>query len=53
MTDHNPYAAPKADVVKPPSDDNFEKIKTIPRFTTWGVVGLTIITFGIYGFNWI
>lgn len=53
MTDHNPYAAPETDVVKPSSDSNIEKIKAIPRFTTWAVVGLTIITLGIYGFYWI
>ena len=52
MSDNNPYAAPKADLQIEPSNKGTEKIKQLNRFTTWGVVGLTIITLGIYFIYW-
>lgn len=53
MSDHNPYAAPEAEVAMPSTDNAIDRIKTIKRFTTWGVVGFSIITLGIYGFYWL
>lgn len=53
MSSQNPYAAPKSDVVLPSTGSAIDKIKTLPRFTTWAVLGLAIITMGIYPIYWL
>lgn len=52
MTDsiENPYAAPQADLeVQRDSGD----LSVFPRFSTWWVLLLSIVTLGIYFFWWI
>jgi len=46
----NPYSAPEADL-KSSSQANVLNIFT--RFSTWAVVGLSIITMGIYAVYWL
>jgi len=53
MSNQNPYAAPQADVELPSSGNAIEIIKSLPRFTTWAVVGLSIITMGVYSIYWL
>ena len=53
MTDINPYSAPDADLEVESTGSGVDKVKQLPRFTTWAVVGLTIITLGIYAFYWL
>jgi len=48
----NPYAAPSSNVASDSLSQDFSKIKAFKRFTTWGVIGLAIITLGIYGYYW-
>ena len=48
----NPYAAPASNVASDSLGQDVSKIKAFKRFTTWGVVGLAIITLGIYGYYW-
>lgn len=45
----NPYASPEAEVVQAGSSS----IDGMPRFSTWMVFFLSIITFGIYGIYWL
>lgn len=46
----NPYAAPEADLeVQQAAGD----ISVFPRFSTWAVFGLSIITLGIYTIYWL
>jgi len=53
MSDNqNPYATPSSNVSSDSIGQDVEKIKSFKRFTTWGVVGLAIITLGIYGYYW-
>lgn len=49
---HNPYAAPATNVASDSLGQDVSKIKAFKRFTTWGVLGLAIITLGIYGYYW-
>lgn len=42
----NPYATPRTDPEAPVPAESF--LATLPRFSTWYVVGLTIVTLGIY-----
>ncbi|MBV0932332.1 DUF4234 domain-containing protein [Marinobacterium weihaiense] len=45
----NPYVAPEAELeVQHEAGD----LSVFPRFTTWAVFGLTIITLGIYAVYW-
>ncbi len=48
----NPYAAPTSNVASDSLNQDVNKIKSFKRFTTWGVIGLAIITLGIYGYYW-
>lgn len=48
----NPYAAPASNVASDSLGQDVSKIKAFKRFTTWGVIGLAIITLGIYGYYW-
>lgn len=48
----NPYAAPASNVASDSLGQNVGKVKAFKRFTTWGVIGLAIITLGIYGYYW-
>jgi len=48
----NPYAAPTSNVASDSLGQDVSKIKAFKRFTTWGVIGLAIITLGIYGYYW-
>jgi len=53
MSDNqNPYATPASNVASDSIGQDVGKIKTFKRFTTWGVLGLAIITLGIYGYYW-
>ena len=47
----NPYAAPTADVA--PTAGSEETFAPFPRFSTWWVFLLTMVTFGIYGYYWL
>jgi len=42
----NPYATPRTDPEAPVPAESF--LATLPRFSTWYVVGLAIITLGFY-----
>lgn len=53
MLNHNPYSAPDSDVTVQVLGNNVDFIKQFKSFTTWGVVGLTMITLGIYSYYWI
>ena len=53
MSDNNPYSAPDADLAVETTGSGVDKVKEFPRFTTWAVVGLSIITLGIYTFYWL
>lgn len=53
MSDNNPYTAPDADLAVESTGSAVDKVKQFPRFTTWAVVGLTLITMGIYAFYWL
>ena len=53
MSDNNPYSAPDADLAVESTGSSIDKVKQFPRFTTWAVVGLTMITLGIYAFYWL
>lgn len=53
MSDNNPYSAPDADLAVKNTGSGVAKVKEFPRFTTWAVVGLSIITLGIYTFYWL
>ena len=53
MSDQNPYAAPEADIALPSSETALDIIKTLPRLTVWAVIGLSLITFGIYSIYWL
>ena len=54
MTDTNPYSAPDADLATKNTGSGNDQIKqALPRFTTWAVVGLSIITMGIYAVYWL
>jgi hypothetical protein len=48
----NPYAAPASNVASDSLGQDVSKIKSFKRFTTWGVLGLAIITLGIYAYYW-
>ena len=48
----NPYAAPTSNVASDSLGQDVNKIKAFKRFTTWAVLGLAIITLGIYGYYW-
>ncbi len=48
----NPYATPASNVASDSLGQDVSKIKSFKRFTTWGVIGLAIITLGIYGYYW-
>ena len=48
----NPYAAPESNVSSDSLGQDVNKIKAFKRFTTWAVLGLAIITFGIYAYYW-
>lgn len=51
---NNPYLTPEANLVNEATDSSgVAAIKQFPRFTTWAVVGLAIITLGIYGYYWL
>jgi magnesium-transporting ATPase (P-type) len=45
----NPYASPSAEVI----DESAGSIDALPRFSTWYVVLLSIVTFGIYTLYWL
>jgi hypothetical protein len=45
----NAFEAPKADLSTPPTDTPILEMK---RFSAWGVLGLSLITFGIYFIYW-
>ena len=45
----NPYKTPEAQLVLPAKD---KRINNFKRFSAWGVLGLTIITLGIYSYYW-
>ncbi|MCK5901791.1 MAG: DUF4234 domain-containing protein [Cocleimonas sp.] len=47
----NPYATPTANLQSKSTDK--APVKQFPRFTTWAVVGLSIITMGIYTIYWL
>ena len=47
---NNPYSAPTSDVNVIPETNG---LHVLPRFSAWGVAGLTIITFGIYYMYWL
>lgn len=47
---NNPYTTPKSNVREASSTDN---MNIFPRFSAWGVFGLTIITFGVYYVYWL
>ncbi len=49
---HNPYSAPGTNVVTKQVNHNSGFIKQFKRFTTWGVIGLAIITLGVYLYYW-
>lgn len=46
----NPYSAPEADLETPVAAHD---LSVFPRFTTWAVFGLSIITLGLYSLYWI
>lgn len=46
----NPYSAPEADLVKPLITND---LSVFTRFSTWAVVGLSIITLSIYTIYWL
>lgn len=47
----NPYSTPQSDLaLESSSDGDITKFK---RFSTWGVLALSIITFGIYSIYWL
>jgi len=48
-TNVNPYEAPQSEVEKV---SNTSAINIFPRFSAWGVFGLSLITLGIYAFYW-
>lgn len=47
---NNPYSAPEASLDRPQESQNLAGLK---RFSTWGVLGLCIITLGIYSLYWL
>jgi hypothetical protein len=53
MSEQNPYAAPEADIALPSSGTAIDIINALPRLTTWAVIGLSIITFGLYSIYWL
>lgn len=46
----NPYRTPEAYLVQPGRDRSILKFR---RFSAWGVLGLAIVTLGIYPYYWI
>ena len=51
---NNPYSAPEANLLKEAAGGaGIAAIKQIPRFSTWAVVGLAMITMGIYAYYWL
>ena len=48
----NPYAAPTSNVASDSIGQDISSVKAFKRFTTWGVLGLAIITMGIYAYYW-
>lgn len=46
----NPYSAPEADLEKPQQAND---LSVFTRFSTWAVVGLSIITLGFYTIYWL
>lgn len=46
----NPYVAPEAELEL---QHDTGDLSVFPRFTTWAVFGLTIITLGIYAMYWL
>jgi hypothetical protein len=50
-TQQNPYIPPEANLQS--HNNNNNKIENFPRFSTWGVFGLSIITLGIYYPYWL
>ena len=46
----NPYSSPNAELVAPGGDKTILKFN---RFSAWAVLGLTIITLGIYPIYWL
>jgi hypothetical protein len=54
MSIYNPYSAPSANLdVKSTDNKYIDKLKQFPLFSTWGVVGLTMITAGLYVYYWL
>ncbi len=53
MSVNNPYSAPSADLDIKSTEKSLDKIKQFPRFSTWAVIGLTMITLGLYGYYWL
>ena len=49
-SEQNPYSPPEADLQ---TINTSNLIENIPRFSAWGVFGLTVITFGIYYVYWL
>jgi len=48
----NPYAAPSSNVASDSLNQDVNKVKAFKRFTTWGVIGLAVITLGLYSYYW-
>ncbi len=53
MATVNPYLAPDADLSVETTGSSTDKIKQLPRFTTWAVFGLGSITMGGYAIYWL
>ena len=45
----NPYATPKAELIEKPQ----QAIERFERFSTWYVLGLTLVTFSVYYIYWL
>lgn len=50
-SDENPYLSPSADTSNPKVLSDYS-IHDLPRFSVWGVLGLSFITLGIYLVYW-
>jgi len=51
MENGNVYKSPEADLTEKKSNSGV--LGNFKRFTTWGVFGLTLITYGIYPIYWL
>lgn len=47
----NPYKAPEAEVVNRTDQGGLSHV--FERFSTWGVIGLAIVTLGLYSIYWL